>query len=233
MEFGIGIYMVRIAKWTKIYITFSRICMSEISGKISPVNRHSDGAYNHSSGNRISALRFLCIASVVLALLAVSPVMAGTKFMTGSPDLSASIAGTNEFSPGDDVNLQVVIGNTGLNQYKIIQSGIIDPSDLSSTAKQLTVALGASDTPIVIKADPQVVGDLLASTTATATFHIKVNQDAPAGTYQVPVVLNYTYLYQAEQEGTDTLNYQYKIGKREHHPPDQDKIRSADRGSRR
>ena len=101
--------------------------------------------------------------------------------MTGSPDLSAHIAGTNEFSPGDDVNLQVVIGNTGLNQYKIIQSGIIDPSDLSTTAKQLTVTLGASDTPIVIKADPQAVGDLLASTTATATFHIKVNQDAPRG----------------------------------------------------
>ncbi len=153
---------------------------------------------------------YVCLAAMVVVLLAVSPVMAGTKFMTGSPDLSASIAGTNEFSPGDDVNLQVVIYNTGLNQYKIIQSGIIDPSDLSSTAKQLTVALGASDTPIVIKADPQVVGDLLASTTATTTFHIKVNQDAPAGTYQVPVILNYTYLYQAEQEGTDTLNYQYK-----------------------
>ncbi len=101
-------------------------------------------------------------------------------------------------------------GTRDSTSIKIIQSGIIDPSDLSSTAKQLTVTLGASDAPIVIKADPQVVGDLLASTSATAMFHIKVNQDAPAGTYQVPVVLNYTYLYQAEQEGTDTLNYQYK-----------------------
>ena len=160
----------------------------------------------HHNHLRSAGLFFL-----VLALLAVSPVMAGTKFMAGSPDLNAYIAGTNEFSPGDDVNLQVVIGNTGLNQYKIIQSGIIDPGDLSSTAKQLTVTLGAADAPLVVKADSQVVGDLLASTTATATFHIKVNQDAPAGTYQLPVVLNYTYLYQAEQEGTDTLNYQYKM----------------------
>ena len=176
---------------------------------------------------------YVCLAAMVVVLLAVSPVMAGTKFMTGSPDLSASIAGTNEFSPGNDVNLQVVIGNTGLNQYKIIQSGIIDPSDLSSTAKQLTVTLGAADAPLVVKADSQVVGDLLASTTATATFHIKVNQDAPAGTYPVPVVLNYTYLYQAEQEGTDTLNYQVQDGKREHRAPDQDKIRSTDRGSQR
>ncbi|MGB8220810.1 MAG: hypothetical protein WCE46_10560, partial [Methanoregula sp.] len=58
----------------------------------------------HHNHLRSAGLFFL-----VLALLAVSPVLAGTKFMTGSPDLSVYIAGTNEFSPGDDVNLQVVI----------------------------------------------------------------------------------------------------------------------------
>ncbi|MFZ2074973.1 MAG: S-layer protein [Methanoregula sp.] len=130
--------------------------------------------------------------------------------MAGSPELEAHIAGTNEFSPGDDLNLQVVIENTGLNQFTIVESGILDPSDLSNTAKQLTATLDAADAPIVVKADPQIVGDLPASTSATATFHIKVNQDAPAGIYQIPIILNYTYLYQAEQEGTETLNYQYK-----------------------
>ena len=75
---------------------------------------------------------------------------------------------------------------------------------------RLTATLDAADAPIVVKADPQIVGDLPASTSATATFHIKVNQDAPAGIYQIPIILNYTYLYQAEQEGTETLNYQYK-----------------------
>ena len=130
--------------------------------------------------------------------------------MAGTPELEAHIAGTNEFSPGDDLNLQVVIENTGLNQFTIVESGILDPSDLSNTAKQLMATLDAADAPIVVKADPQIVGDLPASTSATATFHIKVNQDAPAGIYQLPVILNYTYLYQAEQEGTETLNYQYK-----------------------
>ncbi|MFZ1896727.1 COG1361 S-layer family protein [Methanoregula sp.] len=130
--------------------------------------------------------------------------------MAGSPELEAHIAGTNEFSPGDDLNLQVVIENTGLNQFTIVESGILDPSDLSNTAKQLTATLDAADAPLIVKADPQIVGDLPASTSATATFHIKVNQDAPAGIYQIPIILNYTYLYQAEQEGTETLNYQYK-----------------------
>ena len=82
-------------------------------------------------------------------------------------------------------------------------------TDLSTTAKQLTVTSGRP-TPDSGQSRPAGIGDLLASTSATATFHIKVNQDAPAGTYPLPVILNYTYLYQAEQEGSDTLNYQYK-----------------------
>ncbi|MFZ1128418.1 MAG: hypothetical protein ACLQMU_11140, partial [Methanoregula sp.] len=54
---------------------------------------------------------------LVLALVAITPALAGTQYMAGSPDLEAHIAGTNEFSPGDDLNLQVVIENTGLNQF--------------------------------------------------------------------------------------------------------------------
>jgi hypothetical protein len=130
--------------------------------------------------------------------------------MAGSPQLDAHIASTNEFSPGDDVNLQVAIGNTGLNQFMIVESGYITPVDLSNTAKQLTATLDAGDAPLVVKADPQIVGDLPASATATATFHITVNKYAAAGTYQLPVILNYTYLYQANQESDETINYQYK-----------------------
>jgi hypothetical protein len=136
--------------------------------------------------------------------------MAGTQIMTGSPELSAHIAGTNEFSPGDDVDLQVAIENTGLNQFEIVETGLITPSDLSNTAKQVIATLDAGDAPLVVKADPQIVGDLLASDSATATFHITVNQYAPGGTYQLPIILNYSYLYQANQEGSETLNYQYK-----------------------
>lgn len=152
----------------------------------------------------------LCLVTLVLLAVAVSPVSAGTQVMAGSPELNAHIGGTNEFAPGDDFSLPVVIENTGLNQFMIVQSGIISPSDLSNTAKQLTVTVSPGDAPLVVKADPQVVGDLPASGSATAQFHITVNQYAAAGTYELPVVLNYTYLYQANQEGSETLNYQYK-----------------------
>jgi len=154
---------------------------------------------------RISGLVFL-----IFAFIAVSPVTAGSKYIAGSPDLIAHITGTNEFSPGDDINLGIAVENTGLTEYKIVKTGIMDSNDIPSTAKQLTAALGAGAAPVVVKADPQIIGDLAASGSATATFHIKVNQDAAAGTYTLPVVLNYTYLYEAEQYGTDTLEYRYK-----------------------
>ncbi len=206
----IGIYMIWISTCTQLYTTFSRICMDKRSRSLPPANGDNAGAVQSIFRHRTSLPRLLCLISIVLALCAVSPVMAGTQIMAGSPQLDAHIAGTNEFSPGDDVNLQVVIGNTGLNQFMIVESGIISPSDLSNTAKQLTATLDAGDAPLVVKASPQIVGDLPASSSATATFHITVNQYASAGTYQIPVVLNYTYLYQANQEGTETLNYQYK-----------------------
>ena len=156
-----------------------------------------------------------CVVSLACVLLVIGPVMAdvgsaGVKYMAGSPALSASVSGTNEFNPGDDFNLPVVIQNNGMNQFKFVESGIVDTEDLSNTAKQLTVGLSASNAPLTIKSDPQMVGDLLAGTSATATFHIKINQDAPAGTYILPVNLNYTYMYQAEQYGDQTIQYYYR-----------------------
>ncbi len=162
---------------------------------------------------------YVCLAAMAVILLAVAPVSAGTKIMAGSPQLDAHIASTNEFSPGDDVNLQIVIENTGLNQFTMVESGIISPSDLSNTAKQLTATLDAGNAPLVVKADSQDVGEIPASSSATANFHITVNKYAAAGTYQIPLILNYTYLYQSTQEGTQVLNYLYKNINETHYIP--------------
>jgi hypothetical protein len=136
--------------------------------------------------------------------------MAGSKYMSGSPELSAYISGTNEFRPGDDVKITIVVENTGLNQFKFVQSGIVDRDDEPNTAKFLTITLDAGDAPVVIKTDPQMVGDLKGASSANAVFSTKIQSDAPSGTYQIPLSLNYTYLYQAEQYGVDTIQYYYK-----------------------
>ena len=136
--------------------------------------------------------------------------MAGTKYMAGSPQLSAYISGTNEFSPGADVLLTISIENTGLNEYKFVNSGIVDRDDLPNTAKFLTVKVLPGNAPLVIKSDPQMLGDLKGATSANAIFTTKLNADAPAGNYNLPVDLTYTYLYTVDQWGVDTIQYSYK-----------------------
>ena len=153
--------------------------------------------------------KFLCLL-LVLCLCLIAPAMAGTKYMAGSPKLSAYISGTNEFNPGKDVQLTIVIENTGLNEFKFIQSGIVDRDDLPNTAKFLTVALSSGTAPLVIKSDPQMLGDVKGAGSVNAVFSIKIKSDAAAGSYLLPLTLHYTYLYVAEQYGVDTIQYTYK-----------------------
>jgi hypothetical protein len=154
-------------------------------------------------------VKISCISLIFFACL-IAPAMAGTKYMAGSPELSAYISGTNEFSPGKEIPLKIVIENTGLNEYKFVQSNIVDRDDLPNTAKFLTVRVQPGNAPLVIKSDPQMLGDLKGASTTDATFIIKTNADAPAGNYSLPLNLSYTYLYTADQIGTDTIQYFYK-----------------------
>ncbi|WAC06118.1 MAG: S-layer protein [Methanoregula sp.] len=153
--------------------------------------------------------KWIIIFAVFCALL-MTHVSAGTKYMSGSPQLSAYISGTNEFSPGSDATLTIVIENSGLNEFKMIQSGFIDRDDLPNTAKLLMVSLSAGDAPLIVKSDPQMVGDLKGGNTVTSSFNIKILSDARSGTYTLPVDIRYTYLQYAEQYGTDAIQYYYK-----------------------
>ncbi|WP_321505481.1 S-layer protein [uncultured Methanoregula sp.] len=155
-------------------------------------------------------LFFLFITGIALGFLITNPVSAGEQYQAGSPVLSASLAGTNEFSPGQEVKIPVTVKNTGLNEFKFVKTGIVSRDDLPNTAKFLTVSLEAGNSPFIIKSDPQMVGDLKASSTATSTFTARIPAGTPAGVYYLPVVLNYTYLYNAYQYGVDTIEYSYK-----------------------
>ncbi|MDD1681303.1 MAG: S-layer protein, partial [Methanoregula sp.] len=89
-------------------------------------------------------------------------------------------------------------------------TGLVSRDDLPNTAKFLTVTLDAGDSPFIIKSDPQMLGDLKASSTATGKFTVRIPADTPAGVYNLPVKLNYTYLQTAEQYGVDTVQNFYK-----------------------
>jgi hypothetical protein len=150
------------------------------------------------------------LIGIAALLIIASPASAGDQYMAGSPELSAYLGGTNEYSPGQEVQIAVVVENSGTNQFKFVKTGIVDRDDLPNTAKFLTVSLGAGDSPFIVKTDPQMLGDLKASGTATGKFTVRIPSDTPAGLYNLPVKLNYTYLYTAEQYGVDTVQNFYK-----------------------
>lgn len=154
--------------------------------------------------------QYILIFLVLLAFFT-SPVIAETKYLSGSPDLTATISGINEFSQGKDATITVIIQNKGLNDIKIIQSALVSPTDQPNTAKLTTVSLGSGTAPLVIKSDPQMIGDIIGGASIPVPFIARISSDAPPGEYMLPLELNYTYLDNAEQVGSDSIIYHYRL----------------------
>lgn len=153
--------------------------------------------------------RYVFIFILIGGLLA-APALAGTKYMSGGPDLTAAISGSNEFAPGQEVTILVNVENQGLIDMKFVQSGIVERDDLPNTAKLVKVALEAGDAPLVIKTDPQMVGDIEGGKSVRVPFVARILSDAPAGSYNLPFHIQYTYLQSAEQYGQDSIQYRYR-----------------------
>ncbi|MDD1651994.1 MAG: DUF4832 domain-containing protein, partial [Methanomicrobiales archaeon] len=136
---------------------------------------------------------FLCMALVI------APVAAGEEYLYGIPKLGVTISGTNEFTPGDDVSLIMKIQNTGTYGVKLVQSSLLTTGDNPTTAKLLRITLQNGSAPVTVKTDTQMVGDLSGGSTATATFTVAIARGSAAGTYELPVLMEYTYLEDAEQ----------------------------------
>lgn len=151
----------------------------------------------------------LAVLLVILAAILATPALAGTKYLDGSPNLTAYMSGTNEFSAGSDIQIPIVIKNDGMSLNTEISPAIITRADVPATAKYVTVAMSAGDAPLVIKSDPQMIGDILSQSQTPVTFTAKVNADAPAGTYQIPLNISYVQFDHVDEFGTDTFRYYY------------------------
>jgi hypothetical protein len=155
------------------------------------------------------SIRLPIIILIILSILLVVPALAGTNYLDGTPNLTAYITGTNEYQAGGDVQVAVVIENNGMSLDKQVASNIIDRDDPPTTAKFVTVAMSAGDAPLVVKSDPRMIGDLASQTRETVVFDAKINADAPAGTYAVPLNITYTRIDSVGQYQVDTFQYYY------------------------
>ena len=155
--------------------------------------------------------RFALI-SFALVLCCSMPVMGVTTYLSDGPQMSAAITGTNEFSPGQDAAISVIVQNRGLNVDKFVMEGTIDREDVPTTAKMVTVGLLQGNAPIIVKSDPQNIGDLSSQKTATVRIATKITSDATEGEYTLPLTIRYMYLAASSQEAADILqsDYQWK-----------------------
>jgi hypothetical protein len=184
--------------------------------------------------------RKFLIVFLVLLLTCTLPVMAVTTYLGGSPKMSAAISGTNEFAPGQDAIITLIVLNSGVNdmknawvggyiatptptlrpdlsrdnidnQYAVWQgSGTIERDDVPTTAKMVTVGLASGGAPIIIKSDPQNIGDIPTQASRTVKISTKITSDATEGEYQLPLTLGYTYLEEADQVAADVLQSNYR-----------------------
>lgn len=160
------------------------------------------------SGVKKSAGRLAVVLIILTACLA-TPALAGTKYFDGTPNLTAYVSGANEYTSGSDIQIPIVIENNGMSLDKQVSARILDRADVPATAKYVTVSMSAGDAPLVVKSDPQMIGDIASQARKTVTFAAKINADAPAGTYQVPLNISYVRFDYVDQFGGDTYRYYY------------------------
>jgi len=173
--------------------------------------QHKPGIYNVCSQTRRGAVRVATLVAAAALLLGciTIPVSAGEKYLYGEPRLSAAISGSNEFEPGHEQQVTIMIENSGLNTVKIVQTGIINGDVLPNTAKLANVALLPGDAPVEVKTDAQMIGDIAGGVAIPASFVLKVDRDAEPGVYALPLQVTYTRLYTTDQYGDDLTTYSW------------------------
>jgi hypothetical protein len=97
------------------------------------------------------------------------------------------------------------------NNYAAWQgSGTIERDDVPTTAKMVTVGLGSGAAPVVVRSDPQNIGDITTQAKRTVTIRAKITSDATEGEYVLPLTVGYTYLASSEQVAADVLQSEYR-----------------------
>src|SRR5208337_1124184 len=77
---------------------------------------HGGSGRSDHMGSVIHMKRYATLIFLILMVaFCTAPVMGVNQYLGGSPQMTAYISGVNEFSPGQNVNITVVIQNSGTN----------------------------------------------------------------------------------------------------------------------
>ena len=135
----------------------------------------------------------------------------------GSPQLDASLAGTNEFERGDTVTLYIDLTNYGrimgfdadkkadTLMEKTLADRELDYEQEKTTALGITGTLISATDLIEVKSGDQVIEALRSGekTEDPMEFSIKISSHAPAGEYPLKLRLSYDYQYNVEVDADE------------------------------
>lgn len=155
---------------------------------------------------RYGLLLVLCM----LCGFCISPCMAVASIFSGGPDLVVSLQSTNELVPGVTTELPLVVENRGTITEEVYYPFTIPSKYSPTTAMGATVALLPGDAPVLVKTNPQKVGDVKAGAIIPASYSITVPQGVTAGNYTMLARITYQYMPRAEQETTTDIEYYFK-----------------------
>lgn len=146
---------------------------------------------------------------LMCSILTVAPASAATRYLGNGPSFTATLSGNNEFVPGEDTTIHILIKNIGLNSMKQVGVGTIEPEDQQNTAKTVTIGLASAGNAVIIKTDPQMVGDIRGGNSVTVQFNAKISANATAGECQLPLILRYRYPRVILHDATDVFEFTY------------------------
>ena len=117
-----------------------------------------------------------------------------SQFAQGSPDLDVYVP-DNELTPGTEYrsetedSFSIQIDNDG----RVTRGSEADRESVT-TARSVVTSIDVDEAPFTVKTNEQSVGSIGESEPADVEFDLDVPRDAEAGTYEVDVDIDYTYV---------------------------------------
>ncbi|MEA1907598.1 MAG: hypothetical protein U9N43_01000 [Euryarchaeota archaeon] len=139
--------------------------------------------------------------------------------VTGDPLLVATLVGDNEFRRGEDAVLEITLQNYGAI-FAIEGAEYLDPDDSDydddvllamtefwielekSAADRSRAVLLADGAPIGVAVEVRDIETIEAGETGTVRFPIRIDDNAPAGIYQLRLKVCYDHVDNVQVEGT-------------------------------
>ncbi len=159
--------------------------------------------------DRFGIMTGILIACIGIGL-SITPCLAGDRYLSGGPDLFISLGSTSELIPGATEELLVNIGNKGTITLETYNYLSMQPMYLPTTAKSTEIEILPGDAPVLVRSNPQIIGEVQAGQIVPVTFSVDVPQAAPAGNYTMLARISYSYVPRIEQQGTADMTYYFK-----------------------